>query len=49
MISDAESHTVVDANPVAVQLIGREKAEIISKICHEFMCVAEKGKVPSQI
>lgn len=46
MIIDAESHTVVDANPVAVQLIGRGKAEIIGKICHEFMCVAEKGKCP---
>ncbi|WP_214045216.1 PAS domain S-box protein [Methanomethylovorans sp.] len=46
IIIDAGSHTIVDANPMAVQLIGGEKVDIIGKTCHDFMCAAEKGKCP---
>lgn len=46
LIIDAASHRVVEANPVAVNLIGVPKEEIIGKVCHEFTCPAHKGECP---
>ena len=46
LIIDPESHTIVDANPAAVSMIGRERDTIIGASCHRFICPAEKGKCP---
>ncbi len=46
MIIDAQSHTIADVNPVAIQLIGRKKEEIIGRFCYDFICPTEKGKCP---
>ena len=46
VIIDAESHKIVDANPLALELIGLSKEKVVGKICHEFICPAEKGKCP---
>ncbi len=46
VIIDAEDHVIVDANPVAVDLIGAPKDEVVGRICHKFICPAEKGKCP---
>lgn len=46
IIIDAQSHTIVDVNPVAVQLIGRKKEEIIGRFCYDFICPTERGKCP---
>lgn len=46
MLIDAKSHTIVDVNPVAMQFLGRKKEEMVGKVCHEFICPAEKGKCP---
>ncbi len=46
MIVDPETHIIVDANPVAVEMIGAEKDQIVGSICHQFVCPAEKGRCP---
>ena len=46
IVIDAESHTIVDANPYAVSLIGVSADTIAGKVCHEYICPAEEGKCP---
>ena len=46
IIIDAETHNIVDINPMAVEMIGIRKENIIGKICHNFICSVEKGKCP---
>ena len=44
LIIDPETHVIVDANPVAVSLIGAHKEEIIGSECNRFICRPEHGK-----
>ena len=44
LIIDPETHVIVDANPVAVGLIGAPKEEIIGSECNRFICRPEHGK-----
>lgn len=46
MIIDAQSHTIVDVNPVAIRLIAKKKEEILGRRCYDFICPMEKGKCP---
>lgn len=46
VIVDPKTHTIVDANPVAVQLIGAPKECIAGTVCHHFICPADSGKCP---
>jgi PAS domain S-box-containing protein len=46
VIIDARTHEIVDANPLAIKLIGAPKGKIVGKICHQFICPAEKGRCP---
>jgi len=46
VIIDANTHEIIDANPMAIRMIGLPKHEIIGKLCHEFICPAERGKCP---
>ncbi|GAG49655.1 unnamed protein product, partial [marine sediment metagenome] len=46
MIIDVETHTIVDVNPIAAEIICASKEDIVGKTCHKFMCQAEKGKCP---
>ncbi|MCF8128682.1 MAG: response regulator [Deltaproteobacteria bacterium] len=46
LLIDAETHTIVDINPVATDLIGLPKEEIIGSVCHAFVCPAAKGECP---
>ncbi|HWQ63053.1 MAG TPA: PAS domain S-box protein, partial [Methanospirillum sp.] len=46
IIVDAKTHTIVDLNPAAAALIGAEKENIVGKVCHKFICPAEKGECP---
>ena len=46
VVIDAETHEIVDANPLALELIGAPIAEVVGKVCHEFICPAERGKCP---
>ena len=43
---NAETHTIVDANPAAVEMIGAPKEQIIGHVCHKYICPAEEGKCP---
>jgi len=46
VILDWDTHTIVDVNPVAAQMIGAPKDEIVGRICHKHICPAEVGKCP---
>ena len=46
MIVDAKDHVLVDVNPAASEMIGLPKEEIIGRLCHGFVCPAEKQKCP---
>jgi len=43
---NAEKHTIVDANPAAIEMIGAPKEQIIGHVCHKYICPAEEGKCP---
>ena len=46
LIIDPETHRIVDANPVALRLIGAPLPETIGAVCHRFVCPAEAGHCP---
>jgi len=46
LVIDADTHVIVDANPVAEAMIGLPESEIKGNICHRFICPAEKGRCP---
>jgi PAS domain S-box-containing protein len=46
MIVNAETHQIIDINPVIVKMFGADKDKIIGSLCHKFICPAEKGKCP---
>jgi diguanylate cyclase (GGDEF)-like protein/PAS domain S-box-containing protein len=46
VVIDPENHSIVDINPVALQMIGRERREVIGHVCHLYICPAEQGKCP---
>ncbi|MGB8060582.1 MAG: PAS domain S-box protein [Candidatus Sulfotelmatobacter sp.] len=45
-VIDPDSHQIVDANPVALDLIGASEQQTVGTICHQFICPAEKGRCP---
>ena len=46
VIIDAETHTITDVNPTAIEMIGVPREDLIGRICHEYICPAEMGKCP---
>jgi len=46
LVIDPETHTIVDANLSALQMIGTPRNELLGRVCHEHICPAEKGKCP---
>ena len=46
LVIDATTHTILDINPAAADLIGTPRDRIIGKTCHRFICPAEAGKCP---
>jgi PAS domain S-box-containing protein len=46
VIIDPKTHRIIDANSVAVKLIGAPKEQIIGSGCHRYICPAEKGRCP---
>ena len=46
VIIDAQTHVIVDANPVAIEMIGAPKEQIVGSVCHKYICSAEKGRCP---
>ncbi len=45
-IIDPATHRIVDANPVALQLIGAPLHETVGAVCHQFICPAESKHCP---
>ncbi|MBD3181039.1 MEKHLA domain-containing protein [Candidatus Poribacteria bacterium] len=46
VLIDAETHKIVDANPIATEMIGLPEEEIIGKVCHNFICPSEQRGCP---
>ncbi|MDH4233078.1 MAG: PAS domain-containing protein [Nitrospirota bacterium] len=46
MVIDAETHTIIEVNNLAMQMIGAQKDQIAGHMCHKFICPAEQGKCP---
>jgi PAS domain S-box-containing protein len=46
VLIDAETHTIVDVNPIAAELIGAPKDKIVGHVCHTFICPAQEGRCP---
>ena len=46
VIIDPETRQIVEANPVALQLIGKTREQVIGTECHHFICPAERGHCP---
>ncbi|MDH5695530.1 MAG: PAS domain S-box protein [Dehalococcoidia bacterium] len=46
IVIDAEKHQIVDANALAVKMIGAPKEQIIGAVCHRYICPAEEGHCP---
>lgn len=46
ILIDAQTHTILDINPVAEEMIGLPKEQVIGNICHQFICPAQQGKCP---
>lgn len=43
---DPETHRIVDANPVALALVGASREKVTGAVCHRFICPAETGRCP---
>jgi len=46
IVLNAETHEIIDANPLAVEMVGTDRGNIIGSVCHQFICPAQKGKCP---
>ena len=45
-IVDAETRTIIDANPVALEMFGLEKKELLGRRCYDFACPKAPGDCP---
>ena len=46
-VIDPETHTIVDANPLALQMVGRPRERVVGALCHKFVCPALEGHCPA--
>ena len=46
LIIEADTHKILEVNPVAAELIGTSRDKIIGQICHKFVCPADNNKCP---
>ncbi|MBC8431778.1 MAG: PAS domain S-box protein [Desulfobacterales bacterium] len=46
VIIDAETHAIVSANPVALQLISAPEEKVVGSACHRYICPAKEGECP---
>jgi len=46
LVIDPETHQIVDANPLALELVGAPREKIVGAVCHKFVCPAEHGRCP---
>ena len=46
VVIDEEGHTIVDANPAALAMIGAPREQVVDRVCHEYICPTEVGRCP---
>ncbi|MDH5363854.1 MAG: PAS domain S-box protein, partial [Dehalococcoidia bacterium] len=46
LVVDAETHEIVDANPIAIEMFGVPKEQVVGSICQRYICPAEVGQCP---
>ena len=46
VIIDSETHRILDVNRAACEMIGASRDAVVGKICHGFICPAERGECP---
>jgi PAS domain S-box-containing protein len=46
LVIEPKTHTIIDANPIAEELIGRTKDQLVGSVCHDFVCPAKCGECP---
>jgi PAS domain S-box-containing protein len=46
IVIDAETHTIIDINPAALDILKLERDDIIGHSCHDTICPDEVGKCP---
>lgn len=46
VVIDAETHRIVDANSLAVEMLGKPREEILDHVCHQHICPAFHGECP---
>jgi len=46
VIIDAQTHTILEANDKALEMIGGTSESVAGSVCHRFICPAELGKCP---
>ena len=46
IVINADTHTILDANPRAIEMLGVDRSTIIGNICHKYLCPQQKGKCP---
>lgn len=43
---DEKDHTILDANQMALRMIGGSREQVVGQLCHLYICPSEKGKCP---
>jgi PAS domain S-box-containing protein len=46
LLIDEQTHRIVDANSSAVKMIGLPRDQIVGRVCHGFVCPAQRGACP---
>jgi PAS domain S-box-containing protein len=46
LVIDAQTHCIVDANPLALRMIGLPREQVLGHECHKFVCSAQRGYCP---
>ncbi len=46
IVIDANTHTILDVNPAALEMIGTTKDAVLNQLCHKVICPAEVGRCP---
>jgi PAS domain-containing protein len=48
-IIDPETHSIIDVNPAAIELIGAARSKIVGSVCHQFIYPAKLESALLQI
>ena len=46
LVIDAQTRQIVDANPLALQMIGLPREGVLGHACHNFVCPVDRGRCP---